>query len=285
MSVSPLISAEQLQDLLRQPSLHVLLIDCRYVLTDPAAGAQAYAQGHILGAVYADLGEILSGPANQTGLGGRHPLPDPQRFAKDMAALGVSQSTLVVAYDTGESVFASRLWWLMRWIGHEAVCVLDGGLQAWLKAGGELSSQTPQPTPGALSVHQPSRPTVGFEQVLGNVSDSKLQVLDARSPDRFRGENETMDPVGGHIPGALNRHYKDNLDADGRFKTPSQLRAEFQALLGDRPAHQLVHQCGSGVSACHNLLAMEVAGLYGSALYPGSWSEWCRQPGAPIEGS
>lgn len=283
MSPPALIDASKLSAMLRENPQDLLVADCRYSLTDPAAGALAYAKGHIPGAVHADLGELMSGPVTDTGMGGRHPLPEPEAFARGMAALGAGDGTLVVAYDANEGVFAARLWWLLRWLGHENVCVLDGGLQAWLDASGTLSSAPPESRPpGTLTVRAASQPTASFAQLLANLDNRERVVMDARSADRYRGENETMDPVGGRIPGALNRPYKDNLDAIGKFKSAAQLRAEFQALLGDTPASQVVHQCGSGVSACHNLLAMEAAGLRGGALYPGSWSEWCRQPGAPV---
>lgn len=282
MPVSALISADRLAALLQSGGVRPLLADCRYALNDPAAGRQAYAQRHIPGAVHADLGTLMSGPQQADGMGGRHPLPEPQTFAQGMARLGADDDTLIVAYDDGEGVFAARLWWLLRWIGHENVCVLDGGLQAWLEAGGALDAEAPQPRRGTLTARGPALQTLSYAQVLDKLGTAQHIVLDARGADRYRGENETMDPVGGRIPGARNRPYKDNLDNHGRFKPAAQLRDEFQKVLADTPAGRIVHQCGSGVSACHNLLAMSVAGLEGSALYPGSWSEWCRQPDAPL---
>lgn len=281
MSTPALIDASELAAMLRESPKNVLLADCRYALTDPTAGANAYAAGHIPGAVHVDLGELLSAPT--TGMNGRHPLPDPQVFADGMAALGADDDTLIIAYDADESSFAARLWWMLRWIGHENIRVLNGGLRAWTAAGGELSTAAPTPQSGSLGLRHRAMPTVSFTDVLGNLQTHGKQVVDARSPDRFRGENETIDPIGGHIPGALNRFYKDNLQADGRFKSPERLREEFRTLLGDMAAEQLIHQCGSGVSACHNLLAMEIAGLPGGTLYPGSWSEWCRQHNVPME--
>ena len=280
MSQPALIDASQLAALLRQNGDNLLIMDCRYALTDPEAGSQAYAQGHIPGALHADLGKLLSGPA--TGKNGRHPLPDPAAFARAMAGLGANDDTLIVAYDASDSMFAARLWWLLRWIGHENVQVLDGGLQAWLDSGGTLSTAAPQPRHGSFSLRQHAMPTTDFSEVLANLDSQEYLLVDARSPDRYRGENETIDPVGGHIPGALNRYYTENLDAAGKFKPAGQLREEFQALLGDTPPERIVHQCGSGVSACHNLLAMEIAGLDGGTLYPGSWSEWCHQAAAPV---
>lgn len=280
MSTPALIDASELSALLQQDNPNVLVADCRYALTDPEAGAQAYAKGHIPGAVHADLGELLSGPT--TGMNGRHPLPDPQAFADGLAALGANDDTLVIAYDAEDSTFAARLWWLLRWIGHEQVRVLNGGLRAWLDAGGELSASAPSPRRGALGLRRRAMPTVTFTDVLANVESQERLVVDARSPERYRGENETIDPAGGHIPGAINRYYKDNLQDGGRFKPAAELREEFGQLLGDTAPDQVVHQCGSGVSACHNLLAMEIAGLKGGTLYPGSWSEWCRQRNVPM---
>lgn len=280
MSRPVLIDPATLSALLRQKAQDILVVDCRYSLSDPAAGKHAYAEGHVPGAVYADLGELLSGPSN--GMNGRHPLPDPQSFADGMAALGASDHTTIVAYDAQDGMFAARLWWLLRWIGHEDVRVLDGGLSAWMAAGGKLSQDAPSSPRGNLSLRQRAMPTVTFADVLANVESGTRLVLDARSPDRYRGENETIDPVGGHIPGALNHHFKDNLDADGRFKSPEKLKESFHALLRDTPPDSVIHQCGSGVTACHNLLAMEIAGMTGAALYPGSWSEWCKQRDVPV---
>jgi thiosulfate/3-mercaptopyruvate sulfurtransferase len=191
--------------------------------------------------------------------------------------------TQVVAYDNAGGMYAARLWWMLRWAGHRAVAVLDGGVAAWTAATHAASTEAPpERSPGNFALREPLVTTLSYDQVRANIDSRQKLVLDARAPDRFRGENETMDPVGGHIPGARNRLFKDNLDADGRFKPAHQLRAEFDAITGGRPAAELVNQCGSGVTACHNLLAMEVAGLKGAALYPGSWSEWSAQPGAPI---
>lgn len=281
MSIQPLIEAAELQALIREEGSTLFIADCRYVLTDPEAGKQAYTQGHIPGAVHVDLGSVLSTPT--TGMNGRHPLPDPEAFAHALAELGVDDDTLVVAYDAEDASFAARLWWMLRWIGHERVRVLNGGLRAWLEAGGTLSTTPAATRKGTLSARRRSMPTVTFGDVLTNLTEGRKVVVDARSPDRYRGENETIDPIGGRIPGARNRFFKDNLDAQGRFKPADTLRAEFQAVLGDTAPENVINQCGSGVTACHNLLAMEVAGLHGAALYPGSWSEWCRQRDVPVE--
>lgn len=280
MTFDTLIRASQLADALQGPKAPVVL-DCSFELTDLAAGQRAYDAGHIPGARYVHLEHVLS--AAKTGRNGRHPMPTREAFAQSMAALGLDDDTQVVAYDNAGGMYAARLWWMLRWAGHRAVAVLDGGLAAWKAAGQAVSTDTPAaPAAGRFTLRAPLVATIDYAGVLANLERADKLVLDARAPDRFRGENETLDPVGGHIPGARNRLFKDNLGADGCFKPAAQLRQEFDALTGARPASQLIAQCGSGVTACHNLLAMEVAGLAGATLYPGSWSEWCAQPGAPI---
>ena len=281
MAFATLIQAGELAALLAHGADRVLVCDCSADLTDPAAGARVHAAGHLPGAVHLDLERDLS--AAKTGRNGRHPLPSREDFAARMAALGLSAGMQVVAYDNAAGMYAARLWWMLRWIGHEAVAVLDGGLPAWQAAGGALEAGTAAPRrAGDLALRPSLVPTVDYATVLADLGPRTRQVLDARAPDRFRGEDETLDPIGGHIPGARNRFFRDNLAPDGRFKPASALRAEFDAITGGRPAAELVAQCGSGVTACHNLLAMEVAGLRGASLYPGSWSEWSAQPGAPV---
>ena len=232
----------------------------------------------MLGAIYVDLDQDLSGP--KTGSNGRHPLPSPEAWAKTKTRLGINGNTLVVAYDKQGSVYASRLWWMLKATGHANVRVLDGGLDAW---NGPMGSVPRQPTP---SPHpQSPMPYFGLalvDELMSNISSKKNIVLDARSNDRFHGENETIDPIGGHIPGAINHFFKNNLSAT-TFKAPEQLYKQFLELLGSTKASEVIHSCGSGVSACHNLLAMEAAGLKGSRLYVGSWSEWCSNPDRPIE--
>lgn len=280
MNHTTLISASALAQALRAPHPPVVL-DCSSELGNADAGVRAYEAGHIPGAHHVHMHHTLSGP--RTGDNGRNPLPDPLLFMQAMSALGIGTDTPVVAYDNGGGVYAARLWWTLRWIGHEAVAVLDGGIGAWTAAGLPLTTEAPpRPTPAPLKARPSREKTVSYEQLRANIDAPRWLVLDARAPDRFRGENETVDPVGGHIPGARNRLFRDNLQADGRFKPAAQLRAEFEALLDGRSPEAIVNQCGSGVSACHNLLAMAVAGLGGAALYPGSWSEWCSRPGAPI---
>ena len=256
------------------------VFDCRHDLKNTEYGRQAYARGHIPGALFLHLDEDLSGAT--TGGNGRHPLPAIEDFARRMSECGVDASTQVVAYDNEGGIFAARLWWLLRWLGHERVAVLDGGLAGWKRGKRALEEQVPVVAPRRF-VPGPQDLAVDVGRVLADLGSQRMLILDARSAERFRGENETLDPVGGHIPGAVNRFYFDNLDDDGCFfKPPAELRAEFTALLGTWPATQVVQQCGSGVTACHNLLAMELAGLPGSKLYPGSWSEWCADPARPV---
>jgi thiosulfate/3-mercaptopyruvate sulfurtransferase len=281
MTTTALIAATRLQQALSTPGTDLLVVDCSFDLADPGAGRRAFDAGHIPGAVYASLDETLSGP--KTGRNGRHPLPDRAAFALAMAALGLNAATQAVAYDNAGSMYAARLWWLLRWAGHAGVSVLDGGLAGWKEANGTLETASPAArAPGNFRLRDSLVTAVSFQDVLANIDRGERLVIDARAPDRFRGENETLDPVGGHIPGAVNRLFRNNLAPDGRFKTATELRAEFTALVGGRAPTAVISQCGSGVTACHNLLAMEVAGLSGAALYPGSWSEWCAQPGAPM---
>jgi thiosulfate/3-mercaptopyruvate sulfurtransferase len=226
------------------------------------------------------LDRDLSGAPN--GKNGRHPLPDPEAFARKLGEAGVDASKQVVAYDSQGGMFAARLWWMLRfWLGHEAATVLDGGWVRWLAQGRPQSSDLPPLMPTRFAGR--ARPAVNTAYVLAHMHRPGMPLVDARASDRYRGENETLDPVAGHIPGALNRPFRDNLGADGSFKPADQLRLEFQALLGEARPGEVVHQCGSGVTACHNLLAMEIAGLPGSRLYPGSWSEWCADPTRPVK--
>jgi len=274
-----LISAADLAARLQAPDVRIF--DVRHDLADHAAGRRAYEQGHLPGARYLDHETELAAP--RTGKNGRHPLPSRADLAALMAAHGVGPDTLVVAYDASGGMFAAHLWWMLRWLGHERVAVLDGGWQGWTAAGLPV---TAAPAPAVAAGVAPSAAsladTVDAQAVLANLAQPAFIVLDARAANRYRGEVEPMDPVAGHIPGALNRPNGDNLQADGRFKDAAQLRAEFATLLGERDPRAVVHQCGSGITACHNLLAMEIAGLAGSRLYPGSWSEWCSDPARPV---
>jgi len=277
MSFDTLVSVGDLAAHLTDPGW--IVFDCRHDLVDTESGRRAYSQLHIPGARFLHLDDDLSGP--KTGANGRHPLPDPTRFCARLAALGMANGKQVVGYDASGGCYAARLWWMLRWVGHDRVAVLDGGWNAWHQAGLPVTAQLPVITPGAFNGNAQDQ-TVDANFILNELGQSRSRVIDARSPDRFHGENETLDPVGGHIPGALNRFFKDNLAADGRFRPAAELKQEFSALLDALPPTQAVHQCGSGVTACHNLLAMEIAGLHGAKLYPGSWSEWCSDPQRPI---
>ncbi len=259
-----------------------MLLDCRFVLGDPPAGRRAHAEATIPGALHADLDEDLSGRIvpHQTG---RHPLPTRQAFAATLGRWGVGSGTQVVAFDDRGGIFAARLWWMLRWVGHEAVAVLDGGLPAWIDAGRPVS---PGGEPTDSTTFVPSRALVGevtADEVLAALGDSDVVLLDARSAARFRGENETTDPVAGHIPGARSAPCSGNLGSDGRFAGASTLAARFRERLGGADADQAISYCGSGVTACHNILAMEHAGLPLPRLFPGSWSEWIVSPSCPVE--
>ncbi len=256
------------------------VIDCRHDLLHPESGFEAYRQSHLRGAVFAHLDRDLSG--TKDGRNGRHPLPSPERLVAQFQRWGVDPHTQIVAYDANGGPFAARLWWLARWLGHEWVAVLDGGWQAALKVGMTVETAVPE-YPAGRFARRPARAlAVDAEQVAAARSDQRWLIVDARAPDRYAGQNETIDPVGGHIPGAVNRFWQLNLQADGRFKSPGQLRQEFASQLGSRPAARLIAQCGSGVTACHHLVAMQAAGLTGAALYPGSWSQWIADPARPI---
>jgi thiosulfate/3-mercaptopyruvate sulfurtransferase len=257
-----------------------IVCDCRHDLADVEAGRHAYSVSHIPGARFVRLDTDLSAP--KTGRNGRHPLPDPERFARRAGELGIGSGSQVVAYDASGGCYAARLWWMLRWLGHDAVAVLDGGWDAWVKAGGSVSSEVPVIKPARFHARIRADIVTGAARIAARLGQPQPLLLDARSPERYRGENETLDPVAGHIPGAINRFFKLNLDADGRFKPAMALGKEFTELLAGQSPASVTHYCGSGVTACHNLLAMEVAGLAGSRLYPGSWSEWCADPARPV---
>lgn len=291
-----LITPWQLQTL-QAGDAPLRVFDCSFDLMDPEAGARQFEQQHIAGAHYAHLERDLSAPKGSLpASAGRHPLPARAALADWLGRHGVQAHTQVVVYDRQGCNFCGRLWWLLQWCGHEAVAVLDGGWSAWLEAGGAVQSgPAPRPLPGSLPdaslslapgpapfALRPSRVAWRETQEVAQALGAPHQLLiDARAPARYRGEVEPLDPVAGHIPGALNRPFSSNLDAQGRFLPPARLRAEFLALLNGRDPAQVVHQCGSGVSAIPNLLAMALAGLEGSCLYPGSWSAWSNTPGLP----
>jgi thiosulfate/3-mercaptopyruvate sulfurtransferase len=277
MSFNTLISVEELAARLNDPAF--VVFDCRHELTDPGFGERVYAESHLPGARFAHVDRDLSAPPN--GRNGRHPLPDVATFVRWLESMGVSNDSRVVGYDSAGGGYAARLWWMLRWLGHERVAVLDGGWNAWLEAGLPTTQAVPRPS-RARFVAKPQPLAVDADYVLRHLNTPDVLVIDARSNDRYHGKNETIDPVAGHIPGARNRFFKDNLDANGRFRAPEALRQDFLHTIGDTPVDRVVHQCGSGISACHNLLAMEIAGLKGSRLYPGSWSEWIADLSRPV---
>jgi thiosulfate/3-mercaptopyruvate sulfurtransferase len=294
MPYTTLISAQELAALLDQTPSNTVVLDCRHDLSKPEAGLQAYAEGHLPGAFFASLDKDMAShaPAADGLFKGRHPLPQRGHWLAKLAAWGINNDTQVVACDAQGGMFAARLWWMLRWVGHSSVAVLDGGIPAWQQQGYTLNTDSVTAPPKGTITDRPSQvKTVTADDLLLDIVTHPLAgarvnaIVDARAPDRFRGENETLDPVGGHIPGAKNRFFKDNLTADGRFKSAADLRAEWTPFVGIGDiggTQQPVMQCGSGATACHNLLALEIAGLSGAALYPGSWSEWCADPARPV---
>src|SRR5690349_14623761 len=277
MILTALVTTEILESHLTDPDW--VVFDCRHDLMAPERGRSEYAMSHIPGARFLHLDEDLSAP--KTGRNGRHPLPDPDVLMEKLGRPGVDARKQVVAYDAQGGMVASRLWWMLRWLGHLPVAVLDGGWDQWIAEGRPQSAEAPTPQATRFK-GRPSAIDVSAESVRSRLGGGAMLLVDARAPDRFRGRNEAIDPVAGRIPGAKNRYFRDNLDASGRFKQPEALKAEFGALLGAASPEEVVSYCGSGVSACHNLLAMEVAGLRGARLYPGSWSEWSADPSRPI---
>lgn len=271
-----LISATELRAL---PTDNLVVLDCRFQLADPSYGPTVYEAGHLPDAHYLHLDYHLSGP--KTGDNGRHPLPDGQRLAVNFGALGIGPDTQVVAYDDAGGMYAARAWWLLRWLGHESVAVLDGGVQAWLASGASLTTEAPEKRSTRFPIRAPLEQAVNADDIAANLQQPDCVLVDARAPDRFAGQNETLDPVAGHIPGARNRFFQHNLQ-DGYFKPAATLATEWQAVLGDTATSDVVLYCGSGVTACLNKLALEHAGLRGSRLYPGSWSEWCSDAGRPV---
>ncbi len=275
-----LIDANTLSQHLSDPQW--VILDCRHDLMNPDFGRNAFAEGHIESAQFANIDTDLSGPKKDADgvFRGRHPLPDRAALLETLRRWGINDDTQVVAYDAHGGMYAARLWWLLRWLGHGAVAVLDGGLAAWSTAGLPLVTAVTERPRGNLAEKATLVRKVSVGDLVENLDAKRLQVVDARANDRFRGENETIDPVGGHIPGARNRFFKDNLQGDGRFKDAATLKQELAPIIGT-PSNAVM-QCGSGVTACHNLLALEIAGLSGAALYPGSWSEWCADSTRPI---
>jgi thiosulfate/3-mercaptopyruvate sulfurtransferase len=278
VTTSILVSPAELEALLADG--RCLAVDCRFEFSDTGKGRTDWLSGHIPGAAYAHLDDDLSSPI--TARSGRHPLPDADRFAAYLASIGWTKGKLLVAYDEGSNAVASRLWWLMRYFGQQSA-LLDGGLAAWVASGRPLEAGSQARTPcDAVKLCPDDSMQVGSDEVLRSLGENCL-LLDARAGQRFRGEVEPLDTKAGHIPGSVNRPFGANLELGGRFKEPAALREEFLSLLGGRDPQVVMHSCGSGVTACHNLFAMELAGLAGTRLYPGSWSEWIRDPSRPIE--
>jgi thiosulfate/3-mercaptopyruvate sulfurtransferase len=278
-----LISATELQALMQQDPAP-LVMDCSFDLMNPAKGRQDFAAQHIPGSIHLDLDTDLSAHGNAAASGGRHPLPTREVFAARMQSIGLTHHRQVVVLDRQGANYCGRLWWMLKWCGHEAVAVLDGGLAAWQAAVGALqsgASVAPGPATPAFALRPPLVRVIDTQTIARHLGHPDQTLIDARAQARFRGEVEPLDPVAGHIPGALNRPFAENIGADGRFKSADVLRAEFLRLLAGRDPATVVHHCGSGVSAIPNVLAMELAGLGTSALYPGSWSEWCNTPGLP----
>jgi thiosulfate/3-mercaptopyruvate sulfurtransferase len=277
MSFRTLVGAEELQ-------MHLFdhdwcVVDCRHDLADFGAGFREYRAGHIPGAMFAHIEEDLAGEI--TPMTGRHPLPVHDHLVTIFREWGIGNDTQIVAYDAQGGQFASRLWWLARWLGHDKVALLDGGWQAWLEVADWSSIEEADRPEGSFTARAPMVEVVDADRVLATRGDPGTVLLDARAAERYEGRVEPIDPVAGHIPGARNRFWQSNLE-HGRFKSPQQLRAEFDAILAGRAPSQVIHHCGSGVTAAHNVLAMEIAGLPGSALYAGSWSEWIRDPKRPV---
>jgi thiosulfate/3-mercaptopyruvate sulfurtransferase len=271
--MNPLASTEDLA-----AHLEWRVFDCRHDLANPALGEQQYLEAHIPGALFAHMDRNLSAPT--TGSNGRHPLPEPRAFIAWLGRQGLKPTDTVVCYDGASGAMASRLWWMLRWVGHEQAMVLDGGLAKWQREGRPTTAEVPQVT--AAPYAGKAKASMHASLAVVEKKLKRAALIDARAPARYRGEQEPIDPVAGHIPGARNRFNGDNLKPDATFKDPQALRTELLQILGGREPSEVVHYCGSGVSACHNLLAMEIAGLPGAKLYPGSWSEWIADPKRPI---
>lgn len=276
----PLIEPRVLASLLGDPSL--ALVDCRHELSDPEAGERGYAQGHLPGARHAHLDRDLS--RAPTTSEGRHPLPDPPALARTLGHLGISNRSAVVVYDDGSGMMAARLWWLLRWAGHAEVSLLNGGLKAWIAAGLPLEQAIPSEAPDSRYVIDAVRGdrVVEIPELRALLESGSACLVDARTPERFAGTTEPIDPVAGHVPGAVNLPGSRLVTASGAFEPPTVLRERFGEVIGDRPASEIIAMCGSGVTACHLLVAMEAAGLGVGRLYAGSWSEWIRDPSRPI---
>jgi thiosulfate/3-mercaptopyruvate sulfurtransferase len=277
MKFTTLVSADQLAQHLHDPQW--VVIDCRFALTRPESGRQSYAKAHIPGARYAHLNEDLSGAITPSS--GRHPLPDPASLARRLGLWGVDKHKQVVVYDDSFGSMAVRLWWLLRWLGHGAAALLDGGFPSWAKQGRELSAEIPVVRPAEFHPTPDDSRWVDSKAMLEALRQQRV-IIDARAEERFSGFIEPLDKVAGHIPGSINAPFEDNLDLRGNFLPAQELRAHYESLLHGARPDEVIHLCGSGVTACHNLLAMEIAGMPGAKLYVGSWSEWITDPSRPI---
>ncbi|MEO7386660.1 MAG: sulfurtransferase [Gammaproteobacteria bacterium] len=284
---SLLISVDDLATALRDASgtaggvpAKLVVVDCRFNLLQPGAGREAFLQGHIPGAFYADLDRDLSSPRRADS--GRHPLPEPQRLGELLGTFGIGPGTRVVAYDEGGGGLAARLWWLLRWMGHRSVVLLDGGLAAWQKAGFPVGQEIPPGRSLRFEGEPGFMPVRNTGEVADGLASGVLRLLDLRAEERFQGAVEPIDPVAGHVPGAVNMPFAGNLAPDGRFKPDAELARRYQSLVEGQQPEDVVCMCGSGVTACHGIFALELAGVAGTSLYPGSWSEWIRSPDRPV---
>lgn len=273
-----LISPDELAELVR--SGESVVLDCRFNLAKPEAGEAAFQSAHIPGAAYAHLDRDLASPRGPGS--GRHPLPGPAGLSRIFSSWGIDRSVRVVAYDDAGGAIAARLWWLLRWMGHPQVALLDGGWNAWTETGMPVSTATPDARQREFQGRAGQMPVMETEEIASRLTDENLLIIDARAPARYLGQVEPIDPVAGHIPGAVNLPYQDNLTESGRFRDRTILRQNIDAIIGHRTASDTVVMCGSGVTACHNLFSMELAGLSGACLYPGSWSEWIADPRRPV---
>lgn len=281
MTFTTLISVLELRRCLeRSATPTFVMLDCRFDLSHPDAGRAAYLAGHIPGAQYADLNRDLAAPMSSDS--GRHPLPAPDVLAKRFSAFGIASDVQVIAYDAANGSFAARVWWLLRWLGHRQVAVLDGGYRAWLAAGGGTESGDRPGLPQCFVPRVDAAAAVSSAEVLDALRDPGRLIVDARAAERYSGQSEPIDPVAGHVSGAVNHPFADNLDADGRFLAPTELRRRWLERLAGKAPDDAIMMCGSGVTACHHILALEVAGLPGAKLYSGSFSEWIRDPARPV---
>ncbi|PWB55247.1 MAG: sulfurtransferase [Nitrosomonadales bacterium] len=279
MKYSTLVSAAQLAQHLSDPDW--IIFDCRFTLSDPESGRRAYQAGHIPGARYAHLNDDLSSEVTATS--GRHPLPDPALLAQKLGQWGVDSGKQVVVYDDSFGAMAGRMWWVLRWLGHKSVALLDGGIQRWIRDGHPVTAEPPVITPAEFKARPDSSMWVDANCIEEALRSDKCLLIDARSEERFSGEREVLDKVAGHIPGSINYPFEDNLDMGGTYMSAEELKEAYLDLLNGVEPERVVHMCGSGVTACHSVLAMEHAGLKGTRLYPGSWSEWITDPGRPVE--